>query len=102
MDLFSCSFYKGYYYFIGFWISELIRALDEYYLNKKESKKEQKQKDLFDLICLNLSDLLAVFLVLYTYISSTRYSGKSNKNKKTTKKSKLIYNDISAKRNKLY
>lgn len=103
MNLFSCFFYNGYYYFIGFWISELIRALDEYYLNKKESKKNQKQKDLFDIICLNLSDLLAVFLVLYTYISLTKHNDKLETNKTiSSKKRKLIYNDISSKKNKLY
>ena len=104
MGIISCSFYKSYFFFLGFWISELIRSLDNYFLKKIEKEKEQKQKDMFDLICLNLSDILAIFLVIYTFITSKEHKIKYElKNFSNSNKTKLIYQDLSyPKFNKLY
>ena len=76
MRLFSCSFYNGYYFIIGFWVADLIRAIIEFCLNiiekgKNNENKNEAEIDLLELICLNISDIFAGFLVLNTnYILS--------------------------------
>ena len=104
MSLLSFKFYKSYLYFIGFWTSEIIRAFDEYILNKKfENNKKQKHKDLYDLICLNISDILAIILVIYTYINISSKKEETTKNESQFMlKQKLIYHDLSLKLNKTY
>ena len=73
MKFISFSFYKTYYYFIIYWALELsINFIKDNYF-EKETYNEGTYKELFELfntIFFNLSDLLAGFLVLYTYISS--------------------------------
>ena len=103
MKFISFTFYKGYLYFIGFWISEIIRAVDDHILNKKiENDKELKQKDLFDLICLNISDIVAIFLVMYTYFNTSSKKEEKTQIKKISFKRELIYNDISLNINKTH
>lgn len=109
MGLFSFTFYKGYFYFIGFWIADSIRSLVERNLEKKEEKPddEQNKKDIiiniFKLICLNFSDLLAGFLVLYTYIKSFKKKNKTiERESKLILKRRLIYRDLSIKTNSKY
>ena len=74
--MFSCSFYNGYYFIIGFWVADLIRAIIEFCLNiiekgKNNENKNEAEIDLLELICLNISDIFAGFLVLNTnYILS--------------------------------
>ena len=104
MKYISFSFYKTYYYFIIFWALELsINILKNNYFEKKTySKGYNELFELFNTIFFNLSDLIAGFFVLYTKISSK--SVKSDNNKKLKNKSKnhikLIYTDLSKKKNK--
>ena len=59
--------------------------------------------ELLNLIFLNVADLLAGILVLYTYKNSKSIKSKELVEKHTSKNSiELIYNDLSIKRNKFY
>ena len=80
-----------------------INILKNNYFEKKTySKGYNELFELFNTIFFNLSDLIAGFFVLYTKISSK--SVKSDNNKKLKNKSKnnikLIYTDLSKKKNK--
>lgn len=109
MGFISFSFYKTYYCFIFVWIFEIAAALLKGYFELKYTEQIYFFTiiELFYLICLNIGDLLAGFLVLYTHINS-----KSEKKEeelvvqKRTRSSKysiiLIYNDLSIKKNKYY
>lgn len=109
MGFISVSFYRTYSYFIFVWVLEITAALLKGYFELKYTEQIYFFTiiELFYLICLNIGDLLAGFLVLYTQINS-----KSEKKeeelmvKKRTKSSKiqiiLIYNDLSIKKNKYY
>ena len=110
MALISCEFYKGYYYFIIYWVSEIIRPLIGSLLNepnisnnKDKDKNEELiyniEEELLKLIKLNIADLLTGFLVLYTRNSMKSLNKKKNikkiniKNKKKNLESSLIYNE---------
>ena len=90
------SFYKGYYFFLGFWILDILRAVVEEFLKLLEDKLEDmKEKNLFDLICLNISDLLAFILHYYTKVKSRKsISIKENEQSNDDNQSgiRLIYN----------
>ena len=94
------SFYKGYYFFLGFWILDILRAVVEEFLKHIEIKDERifidiKEKNLFDLICLNISDLLAFILHYYTKVKSRKsISIKENEQSNDDNQSgiRLIYN----------
>ncbi len=87
MSLCSCNFYKTYYYFIIFWVLDLINTIQkDFYLNiNKENNssyiKENNLLFLIFLISLNLGDLLSVFLVIYTKIKM-KYINNNNQKKK--------------------
>ena len=65
----SFSFYKNYYYFLVFWILELAVSIIKYFFEVETSNKSEiyyKENEYFNLISLNIADLLAGFLVLFT------------------------------------
>ena len=108
MKFISFSFYKTYYYFIIYWALELsINFIKDNYF-EKETYNEGTYKELFELfntIFFNLSDLLAGFLVLYTYISSKSVKRDDYENYKKVKTEnsieiELIYTDLSIRKNK--
>ena len=108
MKLISFSFYKRYYYFIIYWASELsINFIKDNYF-EKETYNDGLYKELFELfntIFFNLSDLLAGFFVLYTYISSKSEKRDENENNKLVRSTisleiDLIYTDLSLRKNK--
>ena len=104
MTLLSCIFHKGYYFFIIYWLIELIMSITRISLNNNKISSLDYviedfvfEEELIKLILLNISDLLSGFLVLYTKIIM-----KSFKKRKKTKiiqkitslESSLIYNKI--------
>ena len=107
MKCLSCAFYRGYYYIIVYWFTEIFRSICEIFLNESEksnlfennNKKEFAfEEELLKIIYLNISDLLIGFLVLYTEINMKLIVKRkeTKKPKKTnTLESSLIYNDIS-------
>ena len=107
MSLIKFRINKGYLYFIFYWLIDLFDLLEKYifeYEDKKPKKeKYTKEFSIINLLSQNLSDLLAGFLVLYTYrkISSIENEGKEEKKLVINKNAyELIYNDLSIKRNK--
>ena len=127
MGLFSISCFKSYYYLLIFWILDLsIIIVRDIYLNKETSSKESlKGTELIYIFCLNISDFLAGFLVLYTEIKikSHKNEGEEESDKRKSKKEKekeksrkyksknkkkikitydLIYNDKSIRKHKYY
>ena len=82
--LISCICYKNYFYFLIFWILELLVSIFKNLIyNHKffgESIKNDITDEYIDLISLNIADLLAGFLVLYT-----KYSFKKKEIKKEKK-----------------
>ena len=58
MGLFSFSFYNGYYFIVGFWAADLLRAIIEFYLSRIErlpnENENEAEIDLLELICLNI------------------------------------------------
>ena len=111
MSLFSFSCFKSYYYFVIFWLLDLsITIIRDLYLeNEIEKVDYMKGTEFIYISCLNLDDLLAGFLVLYTFITirtikpDNSLIEKNRDSKKTKKKVisyELIYNKTSVKNNK--
>ena len=112
MSLFSFSCFKSYYYFIIFWLLDLsITIIRDLYLEQEiKSEEYMKGTEFIYISCLNLDDLLAGFLVLYTFIKMRKTKDenalieKNRESKRSKKKEKisyeLIYNKISVKNNK--
>ena len=110
MAVISCSFYKGYYFFIVYWLAEIIRSALDILLNKSKALEIPKDKEdfsieeeLFNLVLLNISDLLTGILVLYTKIAMKplrKNEERKKDKKKNILKSSLIYNDITNKSHK--
>ena len=109
MKLISCVFYKGYYYIIGYWVAEIIRSICNQTLNNNkpfsiDNSKEDfaLEEELFNLILLNIADLLQGFLVLYTNMIMKPFTKKEETTyQKEMKNLKLllIYNNISYRNN---
>ena len=102
MGLLSCTIYKTYLYFIGYWLGEIIRTIIEIiFMDKIEKEKEKKinfkkEEELMKLFLLNIADLLTGFLVLYTkktmkVLDSSKNLRKESKANKL--ETSLIYND---------
>ena len=103
MGFFSCVFFKAYYYFILFWVLDFLNSLEiKFFINYtqyNENKQYRKEVLLLYLVCVNLSELLAGFLVIITKIKMKFLN--EDKIRKPSKNSlKLIYNDLSKKKNK--
>ena len=114
MSLFSCKFYKEYFYFIIYWVLDLLNNMEwgniinkynidyyntiskDYKLNNKYYFPFALETELFNLLNLILADLSFGFLVAYTYIrmNCKRNLKDENQDKgKTSKNSiELIYN----------
>ena len=82
--LISCICYKQYFYFLIFWILELLVSIFKNLIYNHKFFGEFIENDItdeyIDLISLNIADLLAGFLVLYT-----KYSFKKKEIKKGKK-----------------
>ena len=111
MSLFSFSCFKSYYYFIIFWLLDLsITIIRDLYLEQEiKSEEYMKGTEFIYISCLNLDDLLAGFLVLYTLIKVRRIKPDntlieiikdSDKNMKKALSYELLNNKISSKNNK--
>ena len=114
MSFISFVFYKSYLYFILYWLIDLMQSLENYifeYNNNNEIKDLSHPNEFYFLSVIewNISDLLAGFLVLYTYMRMKSLNKHQELlNKKIKKKKKilsqntyeLIYNDLSIKKNK--
>ena len=102
MSIISCVFFKSYYYFLICWIIDFITYLINQYKDdtlKYDNMEFIKLNDYLYLISLNISDLLAGFLVLVTYCHTK--SEKKEEKKIKPNSIELIYNDLSIKENKL-
>ena len=102
MSIISCVFFKSYYYFLICWIIDFITYLINQYKDdtlKYDNMEFIKINDYLYLISLNISDLLAGFLVLVTYCHTK--SEKKEEKKIKPNSIELIYNDLSIKENKL-
>ena len=90
MSLLSCVCYKSYFFILIYWIIEISVSLIK---NIKEDSFELKNIDyenqFIDIISLNIADLLAGFLVLYSYC---QFKNKTE-NKIRQSKFPLIYNN---------
>jgi len=77
MNCITFSFYKSYYYFIIFWIASFLISFSISSFDNKNKKSqeynrnEEVTKQIINLICQITGDLLAGFLVLYTYLTSS-------------------------------
>ena len=90
MSLLSCVCYKSYFFILIYWIIEISVSLIK---NIKEDSFKLKNIDyenqFIDIISLNIADLLAGFLVLYSYC---QFKNKTE-NKIRQSKFPLIYNN---------
>ena len=105
MGFLSVSFYKTYYYFILVWIFDILDALIKGIFDYKYYDKIDFPilVELIYLICVNIGDLLAGFLVLYTHKTSQSVKPKEiEDNSRNKSHIQLIYNDLSIKKNKYY
>ena len=118
MKLLSCIIYKDYFYFIGYWLGEIIRSLLEIFLeilpnkknnrNNKNSNKEESyiiEEELLKLILLNIADLLTGFLVLYTKKKMRSSDPEINLKKKSKSKTigtPLLYTDLPRFKHKIF
>ena len=89
MSLLSCVCYKSYFFILIYWIIEISVSLIK---NIKESyfllKNIDYENQFIDIISLNIADLLAGFLVLYSYCQF-----KHRTNNKIKTRIPLIYNN---------
>ena len=104
MSLLSYKCFNSYYYFLLYWIIDLISSLMDYFLeNHVYEEKEWKEIDYIDLIFMNISDLSAGILVLITNCrmkSEKEDEKKVEKLKTSNNNYQLIYTDLSIKRYK--
>ena len=97
----SFSFYKNYFYFLIFWILDLAVTIIKNFFDENAINNDNfylKENEYFHLITLNIADLLAGFLVLYTEMQMK--TKKKEEIKKTKNTQELIYNDYSVQKNK--
>ena len=102
MDFISFSCHKSYSNFFYVWFFDLsssfIKAYFEYIYG--EINNFSVMIELINLVCLNIGDLLAGFFVLYTYINSKSNKENNEARRASNNQVKLIYNDLSIKKNK--
>ena len=106
MGIITISWYSSYYNFIIVFLLDLFSTLIKGYFEEviySDINRVNLMIELLNLIFLNVADLLAGILVLYTYKNSKSIKSKELVEKHTSKNSiELIYNDLSIKRNKFY
>ena len=108
MAFITICYFKAYYYLITFWILDLSISIvkDIYLLEEIDDLEHLKGIEFVYIACLNISDLLAGFLVLYTKIRSKtkrqaieeekkKENEKENQSNKKKISYELIYNDTS-------
>ena len=105
MSLITPSFHKSFFYFLLYWVFEASSTLIKERLDAIYTDHENVNLlfELLNLACINISDLLAGFFVLITYITSKSEKTDSipeNKNNNSALNSSLIYTDISKRKNK--
>ena len=90
MSFFYCVCYSNYFFILVYWIIEISISLIK---NIKEDSFQfssiDHENQFIDIISLNIADLLAGFLVLY---SKCQFKNKSDNNKIKQPKFSLIYN----------
>ena len=98
MSLLSCVCYKSYFFILIYWIIEISVSLIK---NIKESyfllKNIDYENQFIDIISLNIADLLAGFLVLYSYCQF-----KHRTNNKIKTRIPLIYNPLKKNKKKIF
>ena len=126
MSLFSCKFYKTYFYFIIYWGLDLLNNIEwgsfqskynyEYYyanfydyrlnINTKYYFPFAVETELLNLVNLILADLSFGFLVIYTYIRLNCIRNLKNEHQNNIRSSnniiELIYNEPSKTKNALF
>ena len=103
MPLVSFACDKNYIYFLIYWILEISVAIIKNLSNDifKELELESNlQNEFIDLVSLNLADLLAGFLVIYTMCSIPKKNSKKIKKKNSKGEIELIYNKPENENNK--
>ena len=108
MALFSVSCFKSYYYFLVYWILDLsITIVRDLNADMEIVNPEyNKGTEYIYISCLNLADLLSVFLVLRTYRKMKSIGQREQQkkikenNEKNNNSIELIYNDLSIKEHK--
>ena len=100
MKWITFSFYKSYYYFIIFWIvSILISLFKKIYenINQESQKSIQITNSIMYQIDQIIGNLVAGFLVLYTYLTTDSLIINETENNSDHKNDKLINNEPSKK-----
>lgn len=111
MAFISFSFYKAYYLFILIWVFDFSNLKIKERLDKIYSDKDHYDLmfEFINTICFDIADLLAGFLVLYTYIRTKTKKEKQKeeeeneikkKNSQSANSIEYIFNDLSVKNNK--
>ncbi len=108
MAFLTICYFKAYYYLFVYWLLDLSISIvkDIYLIEEIENLEYLKGIEFVYLACLNLSDLLAGFLVLYTRIrtktkrqaikeAEKKEKEKESQNSKRKISYELIYNDMS-------
>ena len=102
MSLVSFVCDKNYFYFLIYWILEISVALIKnlfYYKFDDLELKSNLQNEYIDLISLNVADVLAGFLVMYTIYSIPK---KKIRKKKSKAEIRLIYNNPINRKKKIF
>ena len=94
MKWITFSFQKSYFYFIIYWISTTLFSLVTMLNNESQDNSR------LNLINTVGGDLLAGFLVLYTYFNTKKETSSEKENKKNKNQIELIYNDPGKRRHK--
>ena len=126
MSLFSCKFYKTYFYFIIYWGLDILNNIEwgnfqskynyEYYyanfydyrlnINNKYYFPFAVETELLNMVNLILADLSFGFLVAYTYIRMNCKKNLKNEDQNNIRNSnntiELIYNEPSKTKNALF
>ena len=108
MGLFSFVFYKEYYYFLIYWCIDLLSLIPSFIFQISNSEMEKGnislvKYDYFQMLNLNIADLLSGFLVLITCCrmkSEKEIMNEKNKNRNSIMNIYLIYNNFAEKKNK--
>ena len=101
MGFISFSFNKAYFYFIIYWIINVINSIEVSFFEKysQYSDEYQKEFNLLYLVCVNLGEMLSGILVLITKIKMNYLKRKEVQNS-IEKFSKIAYKDLSLKNSK--
>ena len=122
MSTISCAFFKGYYYFISYWIIDFLNLIEKDYFeshytydnslsynnNTNNTNTEGdyinngREIDVLYIGLFSIGDMLAGFLVAYTFIRMNCLKKREEESSKEITKPnyELIYNDPSLVKNK--